>query len=370
MKRIIEGRWDCSYCDTKGILGRQQQCPNCGKVRGKDFKPYLPEDIESNYLSEEAAEKINKKPDWLCDYCGGYCSDNDTVCPSCGAPRTTSNLDYFDIQEQDNAKKEKNVVKGNSEENLLEEDNYENNDSSSFLKHNFLSIIKKPIFSFSLIGICIFLFLSGLIYLLIPKEVDMNVSELSWSRSIDIERYQTVQESDWSLPSEARLRYTAEEIHHYNQVLDHYDTKTRQVAKQRISGYETYTTTKDLGNGYFEEETHERPVYETYYEDEEYQEPVYKDVPVYQTKYYYDIDKWLYERSVKTSGSDKSPYWGDVLLNDDERISRKSSTYKVTGTVKKGKKKSYTLTYDEWKTLEIGQTVKLKVSLDNAKLIK
>lgn len=59
----------------------------------------------------------------------------------------------------------------------------------------------------------------------------------------------------------------------------------------------------DMGNGYFEEETISTPVYETYYETEEYQEPIYRDEPVYAMKYYYDIDRYVYERSVNTSGS-------------------------------------------------------------------
>lgn len=39
-------------------------------------------------------------------------------------------------------------------------------------------------------------------------------------------------------------------------------------------------------------------------------------------KYYYDIDRYVYERPVNTSGNDKEPYWGEVKLNYDELQSK------------------------------------------------
>lgn len=194
---------------------------------------------------------------------------------------------------------------------------------------------------------------------------------MSWERSIDIERYQTVDESGWSLPVGARLHYSQEEFSHYEQVLDHYETKTRQVAKERISGYEEYVTGyRDLGNGYFEETTSSRPIYETYYETETYEEPVYRDEAVYRTKYYYEIDKWLYERSVKTNGTDKEPYWGEVNLNSDERVSSERENYTILGLNKKEKEQSISLSYKDWNSLEVGQTVKLKVSLGYGTIVE
>lgn len=339
MKKIIEGRWNCSFCGTKEIPGGKRQCPNCGRVRDKDFEPYVPTGKKADYVPEDVAKKINRNPDWMCGFCGNYCSDSNTTCPTCGAPRSEDNLNYFDIKEKKKAKNKStsNFYSKKEEENTFTKNTY----SLSSSKQNFLNIFKKPAFTISLVAICIFLFISGFIYLLIPKEVNLNITELSWSRSIDIQRLQCVQENGWELPPGAELKYTIQEIHHTESVLDYIDT---------------YTTLNDLGNGYFEEETHERPVY--------------KDVPIYKTKYYYYIDKWLYERSVKTDGIDKSPYWGNVSLNYDERVSGKNSTYKVTGTVVDGKTKTFSISYEEWITLNVGQNVTLKASLGYATLSK
>ena len=164
-----------------------------------------------------------------------------------------------------------------------------------------------------------------------------------------------------------RLEYS-----HSEQVLDHYETKTRQVEKQRISGYESYVSGyRDLGNGYFEEIISERPIYETYYETETYEEPVYRSEPIYRTKYYYEIDKWLYERSVTTSGTDKSPYWGETNLSSDERTSSQSEKYMVKGIdLKTDESISFSLSFEEWSSLDIGQNLHIKISFGHGEIIE
>lgn len=192
----------------------------------------------------------------------------------------------------------------------------------------------------------------------------VTIQEMSWEYCINIEKYQTVTENNWNLPAGARLLYSQQEFSHYQEVLDHYETRTKQVAKQRISGYEDRVTGyRDLGNGYFEEITTSSPVYETYYETETYQEPIYRNDPVYRTKYYYEIDKWLYERNVKTSGKDKNPYWGEVDLSSVERISSKNEKYLITGVNQKDKQQVLQLSYDDWRSLTVGKTATFKVTL-------
>lgn len=367
MGRIVEGFWNCKYCGKKEIRGGSKECPNCGKIRDNNTVFQLNRN-KITYVPHEKATHINRNPDWVCEHCDQLNSDDLTNCASCGAPRTAENLDYFE-----NRKKK--------ERQLLEKYQYEEDDKTSNSNISNISCSSRKDFSFKeffslrmqhvLITLVALLGIAGLIFLFIPKNLDLTITEMSWQRTIDIERYQTVDESDWSLPPGARLHYSQEEFSHYEQVLDHYETKTRQVAKERVSGYEEYVSGyRDLGNGYFEEITSTRPIYETYYETETYQEPVYRDEPVYRTKYYYEIDKWLYERSVRTSGVDKSPYWGDVSLASDERISNESEAYYITGLNKKDKEQTVQLSYEEWNSLKIEQTVKLKVSFGFGKIVE
>ena len=70
MGKIVVGRWDCSYCGTKGIRGSERECPNCGRPRGEDVKFYV--DDPKDYVPEDEATKISKEPDWMCEFCGSY----------------------------------------------------------------------------------------------------------------------------------------------------------------------------------------------------------------------------------------------------------------------------------------------------------
>lgn len=364
MGRLIEGLWDCNYCNTKGNRGSVRDCPNCGRPRDEDIKFYMPETI--NYVSEEEEKSINRNPDWLCPYCNSLNSDSLNNCPSCGSKRTSENLDYFSIKEEhdcsndltDNFNQEINEI----EDSICDQKNTMKSNIAEKLKFipNFTKNHWKVIVSIPLILALII----GMAYLFIPKSEEITIKQFEWTRSIEVERLQTVDESGWSLPSDARLQYTKTEFLKYERVLDHYETKTRQVQKERISGFESYVSGyRDLGNGYFEEIIDQRPVYETYYEEETYQEPVYRDEPVYATKYYYEIDKWLYERSVSTSGLDQNPYWGEIVLDDDERVSNKSQNYCVKGTNSKDEERTISLEYDVWINLSINQTVKMKISI-------
>jgi hypothetical protein len=93
-QKRIEGRWDCVYCDSKGIKARFATCPNCGKSRGVDTVFYLPDDIEAATLTKEEASKTTNEPDWLCDYCDSYNRSDACRCKKCGAPRESSVNNY------------------------------------------------------------------------------------------------------------------------------------------------------------------------------------------------------------------------------------------------------------------------------------
>ena len=288
---------------------------------------------------------------------------------SCGAERGKSK-DYFQVQEEN---REKEYEKAKNTENEFEpkpekvesyqnfesqQEDYSQRDFSSYNLAN-ISLNKKVI----AIALVVLLSIIGVVFLFTPKEANMQITDFSWSRSISIEQNRTFHESDWSVPSGGRVTSQQMEFHHYQSVLDHYETRTREVARERLSHYEYSTTLIDMGNGYFEEETISTPVYETYYETEEYQEPIYCDEPVYAMKYYYDIDRYVYERPVNTSGNDKEPYWGEVKLNYDERVSKRNEEYKISGISDEKEKRTLEISvnFEKWNVLEKGQTVKVKI---------
>lgn len=245
MGKIVVGRWDCSYCGTKGIRGSERECPNCGRPRGEDVKFYV--DDPKDYVPEDEATQISKEPDWMCEFCGSYNSAKLTKCMSCGAERGKSK-DYFQVQE---ANREKESGKAETTENDFEqnhekEEKYQHFESQQedYSQHDFSSYNLANIFlNKKVIAIVLAVLLSiiGVIFLFTPKEVNMQITDFSWSRSISIEQNRTFHESDWSVPAGGRVTSQQMEFHHYQSVLDHYETRTREVARERLSHYE-YST--------------------------------------------------------------------------------------------------------------------------------
>lgn len=60
MVRLIEGVWDCQYCDSKKIRGSIRVCPVCGRQRDNNIEFYI--DNPHDYVDEEIAKTVNYPP--------------------------------------------------------------------------------------------------------------------------------------------------------------------------------------------------------------------------------------------------------------------------------------------------------------------
>ena len=188
----VMGYWDCPVCQTKKIKGTVRDCPNCGAPRGKDVRFYM--DGEDVRLTEEEEKKKGKGADWMCEFCGAYNSALSTSCTSCGAEKTTKS--YFDIQ------KEKEEPKPQPQK------------PADVPKKN-----KK--FKGWIVGlIAVALLITGLVWMLTPKTYNGTVKDKYWESSVEVEKNTRCYESDWSLPSDAKLDKKATEIRTYRQVQD------------------------------------------------------------------------------------------------------------------------------------------------------
>jgi len=383
MGNLIEGLWDCASCGTNGIGGSKRVCPNCGKPRDASVKFYLPG--EKKFVPEEESRKISRNPDWSCFYCDSLNSDHDKLCKSCGAERTEKNPNYFEAQRKPESEswhvtnsedtekttdyfeaqvksesepwhvtdteREKSSTKFSMEENAR-------GATATFNNRNVRKFSWQPVLKW----IMVLAFIFALVAVFVPRDKELLVTDVGWRRETRIEEYRTVTESDWSVPAGGRLQYTQWEFHHYQSVFDHTEVKTRQVPRTRLVGYNTSYSYRDLGNGYFEQVEHSTPVYETYMETETYSEDVYRDEPVYATKYYYEIERWLYARSVISEGMNQHPYWEEFTLGDLEREAGRSEDYWFYGVDKKEKELKVTLSKEEWDRLTVGKTVSVRVN--------
>lgn len=81
MGKLVEGLWDCPYCDTTSIKASQKTCPNCGHPQDENTVFRMPDTI--SYVSDEDAVKISQNPDWQCSFCGSLNKDMKSP-PPCG----------------------------------------------------------------------------------------------------------------------------------------------------------------------------------------------------------------------------------------------------------------------------------------------
>ena len=369
MEKLVEGLWDCPYCGSKKIRASLKNCPHCGHPQDENTKFYLPDAI--TYVPDEKASKISRNPDWQCSFCGSLNKDTDNNCRNCNATKDDSEKNYFEMR-QEQGEKAKNAshysgrnTVGNTEENTknYEESSFSTQSYSSNARSGFnLKAVIAGLLGLTGIGLII----AFIVALFIPNLKEVTVNDFKWERSIGIEEFITCNESDWSLPSDARLQYTQSEIKEYQPIIDHYKTVTETKTRPVFDHNEAHTSYKDLGNGYFEKHAYYTPVYRNETYTETHQEPVYRQEPVYATKYYYEIDRWQTVAHAVSSGNDQKPYWSKPKLGSKQKTGIKTERYSVIITYKNKKNKDvtkeYTMKYSEWKKLKKGKNVKLKLN--------
>ena len=356
MGKLVMGYWDCPFCGTQGNRGDVVNCPACGRARG-EVTFYMKDHIEGQtreqnetgdieYVDEEKAKTMSRNPDWYCSFCNSLNSDNAAFCSNCGATRESSESNYFQMQ-QKKQERERQEAAAQSQPKAAAQPRS-----------------KRPLFLFIavvLIIVGIFVFMNGN-----KTSGDLSVASVAWERTIQIEENIKYSESDWVLPQGAEQTGQRRELHHYETVLDHYESRQVQRSRQVIDHYETYYTYNDLGNGMYEQVEHERPVYDTEYYYETVQEPVYRQEPRYQTKYYYDIWRWTPTRTEKASGTDHSPAWPAFTLGENEREGEHKEKYSFTVTDKDQKQSSYSLPESNWMNLNPGDSVHITAKRSGA----
>jgi len=340
---IREGRWDCTTCGTVGNLGRHVVCPNCGNPRAEGVRFYLPPD-QQEVTDEAQLRQANAGADWLCQYCGSSNGAANAACKQCGAERGAARVQSLHDYTMDQ-------VPG-------EGDHAPKKPAPPPLPQKKRSCSKLAIGCLGIFGA---LFLVLILLSLHTEPLTVRVSGFEWHRSITLEELAPVQEEDWKLPSGARLLQQRKDIHHYNPVLDHYEEGNREVSSEVRTGTRKYVCgQKDLGNGYFEDIECSEPIYETRTRTEHYREPVYRKVPVYQTRYTYEIQKWVPSRTENSSGKNHAPTWPAIAGN--ERETKRTEKY-LAFFVDEKNKKEYTLemSLKDWSSLELGMRRKAQL---------
>ena len=258
---------------------------------------------------------------------------------------------------------------GQKENKDEDEDENENENKSSLME----KILNKKG-----IGLLTIFFAVGLMvyYLMTPRVDTLTIQHTLWERTIPIERYATIDESDWSVPHGGREYKQEREVRSYTKVLDHYDIEHETVKEKVQDGYTIKKYKKDKGNGYFEIEEEKIQKYKTVTKKVEKKVPVYREDPVYDTKHYYQIERWIKTREVKTNGMDDDPYWGETTLKEGSepygagkehiKESHIREKYSVEATNSDGDTDTYPVDdFQFWSTLHTGDSVKVEINRTN-----
>ncbi|WP_448519528.1 zinc finger Ran-binding domain-containing protein [Rhodoflexus sp.] len=341
---IRVGRWDCPVCGLKGNLGPDTHCAGCGSPRGKEVEFYLPDDAEE-VTDADKIRQAKAGADWRCNYCQADNKAADTVCRACGNAR----------DHEDTARSEKVIYDRASDAPAQQQraippppPKFNPADNRTRDKRKYRIVV----WSFLLLAVF------ALWYMFKPRGFEVEVVGHEWERTVAIEHNRAFVEEDWTLPAAAKLISQRQDVHHYNQVLTGYQKKTRNVRVQTGTKRERCGK-KDLGNGYFEDVYCDRPIYEN--REETYDEPVYKQVPVFQTKYKYEIYRWTLDRTAKATGSDKQPYFPqEALPGDDWREGKRTETYTLVLQDKKGNQYREAVKFDFWQQKNTGERLKAR----------
>lgn len=333
---IREGCWDCPTCGTKGVLGRQLACAGCGNRRPEGIRFYLPDDAAEVTDAERLAE-ARAGTDWICEHCGVSARATQPRCPGCGAERGSSPQQQTHEHRYDEPAEEAPRALAAT--------------APAKRRRGW----KGPAAIVAVIG--------GMIWYNGPVETTATVAGKEWSRAIEVQEYRTVQEEDWSVPQGGREKRSFRAVRDHRQVLDHYESRTRQVSERVQTGTRTYTCgQRDMGNGYFEDVTCTEPEYTTNYRTESYQEPVYRQEPIYDTKYAYEIERWLPDDTAWARGdAANEPAWPAVQIGAREREGARIQRYVLRFKDDDGKTYEREVTHEQFARYRAGQPVTLRM---------
>ena len=181
-----------------------------------------------------------------------------------------------------------------------------------------------------------------LILIFWKKSATMTVDGHTWSRAVNIERFQTAQDSKWcdDMPGGA-YRVTR---------------RREKSGTRRVEDGETCRTVQqDQGDGTFKEV--------------EECSPRYREEDVFDQKCYFSVDKWVQVRTETASGASlaETPHWPDLRLEQTgrrlgaEREGERSDHYIVTFRTEDGETHECAFSEDKWRTYSVGQTLEVKV---------
>ena len=314
---FYEMLWDCTQCQTKGLLGMSHRhCPTCGAAQDA-AKRYFPNP------GEEVEAKDHKfvGADWNCAYCSTPNSLAAAHCTNCGAG-------------QDGTQPVSIVVDSPAVPTIASA-------SPGKPKWGWMRWV---------LGFALFAVIALVAMFSITQNTSVTVSQKTWQREIQIERFAPISESAWcdAIPTDAYSITQSREQRSTKKIPDGQDCQETRVDK----GDGTFVKRQDCT-------------------------PRYREEPVYDNRCHFQINRWRVHRSVQ-SGPDLSltPVWpsvgnladaqhgmnGPMLSLGAEREGSRREVYELTLT-SDGKTWNCNVSESVWAKTIQGSTAQVKVRM-------
>lgn len=347
---IIENTWNCSDCDTKGILGRHKNCPNCGSPREKGEMKMHCDKTAAPVTDPALLDLAHAGADWFCPHCNAGNKGNGNTCSSCGAPR------YEEPTVTPPALKSPVTPKKNPAP-------YSRPTAPVFTREEVQGVFgdkkgkykKQLIFgAIALVGIL----LSGfLVWACQTHEVEGKVVSQSWGHTAMLQQWTQITVREWEHRTmEAREVPPIEGEHEragmekiFGSCRDEHYEDERYVCgshqectpRTRSESYDCGTTYSDNGNGFTTAST--RTCTRTVPDGETCRSVNdYCTRPIYKSKCDYRTQEWKVIQSIPISGSGSVITWKDpVVEGDGQRIRYKVDYDIVLSYHDRGKDKSH-----------------------------
>lgn len=318
-EKIYEMLWDCEFCGSKKLLGKtHRHCPNCGATQDPNRR-YFPNDADKVAVQDHIYYGVDK----VCPFCQTANGAKATFCGNCGGA-----LDGA-----------QNVKLRSDQDGLTEDSVQKAKEELAFANSEFIKPHPKtPKWVLWLIGSIV---VGGIGFVCLgvlwTEKVELQITHHEWSRTIAIDQFKPVSESEWcdSMPMGAYSVSRNRQIRSYNSIPD---------------GEDCHTVRSDRGDGTFSESESCTTKYR--------QEPVYDDHCSYR------IDKWAFDRNAvaKGFGTTQEPYWPTPQIRECtntaigcERLGAKTEKYMVYFTESngetKGEKHDCEFDQSKWKSL-------------------
>ncbi len=335
--------WDCPACGTSGLLGLDHRfCPGCGSPQDAKNR-YFPSDDQKVLVEDHRFTGA----DQVCGACGTANGSSSGFCQACGSPlddakavqrradRVVGEGESDGGETSKDARAEVEAARRAREAARIAENSGQSPPSTTPAKGGgsgpiFLGLI--ALIGLVVVGIIGFICLNTLW----STNGEVTVASHEWSRSIEIERYDTVRETAWKdeTPRGARIISCSE----------------KQRGTQKIAdGEECNTRKKDNGDGTFSEKRECKTLF--------------KEVPTMDQSCRFEIDRWSTTRTAKSSGVDLQPKWPEANLKRTgncigcAREGQRSESYTVKLTDPEGGSHSCAVAEKTWRALTPGSTV-------------